>query len=89
MTALEGRPRRWRCWGAFIVANYVYFGTYSNPMFIPPFPVHQGRQEWVDGIRRCSFDYLILDSVDSWRLRNNILLNVYKEPTYTGVGASD
>jgi len=38
--------------------------------------------------RCCSFDCLILDSVDSWRLKNNVLLNVHKDPTQS-VGASD
>jgi hypothetical protein len=29
---------------------YIYMSNYNIAMHIPPFPVHQERPEWVDGI---------------------------------------
>jgi len=43
-------PHCWGHWEPFIVANYVHLGTYSKSIPIPSPPVHQKRQEWVDGI---------------------------------------
>ena len=47
---LAVHPRCWGHWEPFIVANYVYLGTYSKPIPIPPLPVHQRRQGCVNDI---------------------------------------
>jgi len=47
---LGDRPRYWGRWTHFLIVNYIYLGRQYISMPILPFPVHQGRWEWVDGI---------------------------------------
>ena len=37
--------------GSFFTAIYIYISSYNIFTVIPPFSVHLGRQEWVDGTR--------------------------------------
>jgi hypothetical protein len=48
--ALRDRPRRWEHWAVFSIDMYIYTSSYYLNMPISPFPVHPGRQEWVDGM---------------------------------------
>ena len=43
-------PRCWGRWAVFFIDMYTYMSSYNLSMYIPPFPVHPGRQEWMYGI---------------------------------------
>jgi hypothetical protein len=45
-------PRCWGLWAYIVATTYVDFGIYTISIPIPPFAIHQGRPEWVDGINR-------------------------------------
>ena len=50
ITALEDGLRRWGCWAVFFIDIYIYMSNYNIAMHVPPFPMHQERRDWVDGI---------------------------------------
>ena len=47
---LEDGLRRWGHWAVFFIDIYIYMSNYNIAMHVPPFPMHQERREWVDGI---------------------------------------
>ena len=61
--ALGDRLRRWGRWVVFFINIYIYMSSYSIYMPILPFPVPQGRREWVDGGREL---WMILLRLPFW-----------------------